>query len=163
MADQDRPVPATDDSGDDLILRANGEVALRETDGTEVLLRPTGEVRERTADSSESVLRPNGEVAARTANGDEIVWYSNGDLRERDAAGNEYMLRPNGEVLLREADQEYARTNEAVMALMRASDRLREDRGRLRREGEYLQELADYMIGEAARRAAAAENPRARD
>ena len=160
MADQDQPVPATDG---DLILRANGEVALRETDSTEVLLRPTGEVRERTADSSESVLRPNGEIATRDADGGETVWYSNGDLRERDAAGNEYVLRVNGEVLLREADQDHARTNEAVMALMRASDRLREARGRLRREEEYLQELADYVIGEAVRRAVAAENPPTRD
>lgn len=163
MADQDQPVPATDGAGGDLILRANGEVALRETDGTEVLLRPTGEVRERTADSSESVLRPNGEVATRDADGGETVWYSNGDLRERDATGNEYMLRTNGEVLLREANEEYARTNEAVVALMRASDRLSEDRVQLREEGEYLQELADYLIGEAMRRAAAAENPPTRN
>lgn len=163
MADQDQPVPATDGADGDLVLRANSEVALRETDGTEVVLRPTGEVRERAADGGESVLRPNREVAERGTDGGETVWYSNGDLRERDPAGNEYMLRANGEVLLREADDEYSRTNEAVMALMRASDRLSEARGRLRREGEYLQELADYVIREAVRRAAAAENPPTRN
>ena len=153
MADQDQPAPET---GSDLVLRANGEVALRETDGTEIVLRPTGEVRERNADSSESVLRPNGEIAARDADGGETVWYSNGDLRERDTAGNEYTLRANGEVLLRDADD--ARTDEVVVLLMRASDRLSEERARLRREGEYLQELADYVTGEVARRAAAVEN-----
>ena len=153
MADQDQPAPET---GGDLVLRANGEVALRETDGTEIVLRPTGEVRERNADSSESVLRPNGEIAARDADGGETVWYSNGDLRERDTAGNEYTLRANGEVLLRDGDD--ARTDEVVVALMRASDRLGKARAQLRDEGEYLQQLADYLIGEVARRAAAVEN-----
>ena len=158
MADQDQPAPET---GGDLVLRANGEVALRETDGTEIVLRPTGEVRERNADSSESVLRPNGEIAARDADGGETVWYSNGDLRERDTAGNEYTLRANGEVLLRDTDN--ARTDEVVVALMRASDRLSENRADLREEGEYLQQLADYLIGEVARRAAAVENRSAGD
>lgn len=153
MADQDQPAPET---GGDLVLRASGEVALRETDGAEVVLRPTGEVRERAADGAESVLHPNGEIAVRDADGGETIWYSNGDLRERNAAGDEYMLRANGEVLLRDADD--ARTDEVVVALMRASDRLSENRTDLREEGEYLQQLADYMIGEVARRAAAVEN-----
>ena len=153
MADQDQPALET---GGDLVLRASGEVALRETDGTEIVLRPTGEVRERNADGSESVLHPNGEVAARDADGGETVWYSNGDLRERDPAGSEYTLRANGEVLLRETGD--TRTDEVVVALMRASDRLSENRADLRDEGEYLQQLADYMIGEVARRAAAVEN-----
>ena len=138
------------------MLRANGEVALRETDGAEIVLRPTGEVRERAADGAESVLHPNGEVAARDADGGETVWYPNGDLRERDPAGNEYTLRANGEVLLRETGD--TRTDEVVVALMRASDRLSENRADLREEGEYLQQLANYMIGEVARRAAAVEN-----
>ena len=117
MADQDQSTP---EIGADLVLRANGEVALRETDGTEIVLRPTGEVRERNADSSESVLRPNGEIAAR--------------------------------------DADDARTDEVVVALMRASDRLGAARAQLRDEGEYLQQLADYVIGEVTRRAAAVEN-----
>lgn len=153
MADQDQPVPET---GGDLVLRASGEVVLRETGGAEVVLRPTGEVRERAADGAESVLHPNGEIAVRDADGGETVWYSNGDLRERDPAGSEYTLRANGEVLLRETGD--TRTDEVVVALMRASDRLSEDRADLRDEGEYLQQLADYMIGEVARRAAAVEN-----
>ena len=153
MADQDQPALET---GDDLVLRASGEVALRETDGTEIVLRPTGEVRERAADGSESVLRPIGEVTVREADGGETVWYPNGDLRERDPAGNEYTLRANGEVLLRETGD--TRTDEVVVALMRASDRLSENRADLREEGEYLQQLANYMIGEVARRAAAVEN-----
>ena len=70
--------------------------------------------------------------------------------------GGDLVLRANGEVALRDGDD--ARTDEVVVALMRASDRLGKARAQLRDEGEYLQQLADYVIGEVTRRAAAVEN-----
>lgn len=148
MADHDQPAPETDGAIGDLVLHANGEVMLRTADGTEVVLRTTSEVLERAADGSESVLRPSGEVAVRHSNGSEGTLRRNGEVALRYADSSESVLLPTGEVVLRDI--------EGFEDAQEAGDRLR-------RQGEYLQELAGYVIEEAKRRVEAAEDRAARD